>query len=223
MYRAQSESQRVHTPFYTAAMNTTQASASFAEFLSQIAAKTPTPGGGAVACATGALGAALAGMVVSYSVGKKSLAPHRAELENAAHTLENMRSVFLELGEEDAAAYGLVNELMRLPEDDSRRKSELHGAMRASIQVPMAAIAAAGDLLRLCEKLAPITNTQLHSDLGIAVTLSEAAAKASLWNVRVNAGMLGDDAEKRRWMEQAQGMISEALTRAAAVERQIIR
>jgi formiminotetrahydrofolate cyclodeaminase len=67
-------------------------------------------------------------MVVSYSVGKKSLAPHRAELENAAHTLENMRSVFLELGEEDAAAYGLVNELMRLPEDDSRRKSELHGA-----------------------------------------------------------------------------------------------
>ncbi len=203
-------------------MSTTPlASAPFSQFLSQIAAKTPTPGGGAVACATGALAAALAGMVVSYSVGKKSLADHKADLERAAHTLENTRSVFLELGEEDAAAYGLVNELMRLPEGDARRKNELPAAMKASIQVPMAAIAAAADLLRLCERLAPITNTQLHSDLGIAVTLAEAAAKASLWNVRVNAGVLGDEAEKRRWMEQARGLIAETGARAAALERAI--
>src|ERR1044071_2665053 len=100
---------------------TTLAATPFAELLSRIAAKTPPPGGGAVACATGALAAALAGMVVSYSLGKKSLAAHQDELERAAHALENARAVFLELAEEDAGAYGLVNELMKLPETDPRR------------------------------------------------------------------------------------------------------
>jgi formiminotetrahydrofolate cyclodeaminase len=66
----------------------------FASLLAQIAAKSPTPGGGAVACATGALAAALAGMVVSYSLGKKSLAAHQADLEKAAHALENARALF---------------------------------------------------------------------------------------------------------------------------------
>ena len=45
------------------------------QFLDSVAAKTPAPGGGAVASAVGALSAALAGMVVSYSTGKKNLAP----------------------------------------------------------------------------------------------------------------------------------------------------
>jgi methenyltetrahydrofolate cyclohydrolase len=208
--------------FYTAAMNTPAAAGTtFSQMLDQIAAKTPTPGGGAVACATGALAAALAGMVVSYSAGKKNLAAHQPQLEKAARALESMRAIFLELGEEDAQAYGIVNELTRLPESDSRRQQEMRGAMLASIQVPMAAIAACGDLLRLCEELAPITNKQLHSDLGIAVVLADAAARSSFWNVRVNAGMLADEPERRRWMEQAQGLIAGCSRRATELERTI--
>jgi formiminotetrahydrofolate cyclodeaminase len=185
-----------------------------AELLGQIAAKSPTPGGGAVACATGALAAALAGMVVSYSLGKKALTAHQPELEQAAHALENARAVFLELAEEDAAAYGLVNELMRLPEGDRRRQSELPGAMAASIQVPMAAIAASTDLLRLCERLAPITNTHLASDLGIAGELALAAARASLWNVRVNTRLSGVET---RAFAQAESAVRDAGARAAAL------
>ncbi len=195
----------------------TLAATPFAELLSRIAAKSPTPGGGAVACATGALAAALAGMVVSYSLGKKSLGAHQPELERAAHSLENARALFLELAEEDAQAYGLVNELQRLPEGDTRRAAELPAAMTASIQVPMAAIAAASDLLRLCETLAPITNTQLHSDLGIAAELALGAGRASLWNVRVNASFLSDRSAAARWMEQAQGLLTVSSQRAGAV------
>ena len=55
----------------------------FTELLDTIASKTPAPGGGYVAAAVGALGAALAGMVLAYSADKQSLATHAATNKNA--------------------------------------------------------------------------------------------------------------------------------------------
>src|SRR5947208_875693 len=88
------------------------------EFLEQVGAKTPAPGGGAVASTVGALACALGRMVVAYSVQKKALAEHWGELERAGTVLARAGEIMLELAEEDAAAYGLVNELSRLPETD---------------------------------------------------------------------------------------------------------
>lgn len=164
----------------------------FADFLEQVAAKTPTPGGGAVASAVGAISAALAGMVVSYSVGKKSLAAHQDALGHAAATLAKARGVMLQLAEEDAASYKLVNELMKLPETDARRRAEWDAAVAAAVQAPMAVAAAATDLLRHFETLAPITNRMLRSDLAIAGVLAEATVRAALWNVEINASLLSD-------------------------------
>jgi len=91
------------------------------DFLHSIASKTPTPGGGAVASTVAALAAALAQMVVAYSAGKKSLAQHEPTLQSSLKTLERARDVLLQLADEDAAAYGAVNELSKLPEADPRR------------------------------------------------------------------------------------------------------
>lgn len=191
----------------------------FDELLAQIASKTPAPGGGAVASATGALAAALAQMVVAFSIGKKALAAHQADHERAVRTLTNARVLLLRLADEDAQAYALVNELSRLPEADARRAAELPGATRASIQVPLATIAACADLLRLCESLAPITNPHLHSDLAIAAVLAEGAARASRWNVTVNVLGLAVGRERTAILEQADAAVEDAARRRAAVER----
>jgi formiminotetrahydrofolate cyclodeaminase len=169
-------------------------SQSVSEFLSRVAAKAPTPGGGAVASTVGALAAALAHMVVSYSIGKKNLAAHQADLEAAAKVLTRSREVLLQLADEDAAAYGLVNELARLPEADPRRRAEYPAACQAAVQVPLAVMAAGVDLLRLFDRLAPITNKHLSSDLGIAVELARATVEASNWNVEINVGALNASA-----------------------------
>lgn len=191
----------------------------FSELLSQVAAKTPSPGGGAVACASGALAAALAHMVVAYSLGKKSLAAHQDELEKAGASLKTAREILLRLGEEDAQAYSLVNELAKLPESDPRRMRDYLPAVQASIQVPMAVIAACDDLLRLCEHLAPITNAHLHSDLAIAAVLGESAAVASRWNVVVNTALLPDAGARERMISEADKSISDAGKRRIAIEK----
>jgi len=160
------------------------------QFLAQTAAKTPTPGGGAVACVTGALAAALGQMVVNYSVGKKNLAEFEPSLRDAVARLERARGLLMQLADEDAAAYGAVNELSRLPEWDPRRVAELPDAQAASVQVPLATAAACVDLLRLFQQLVAITNKHLLSDLRIAAILADAGVRASGCNVLVNTASL---------------------------------
>lgn len=161
------------------------AAQSVAEFLAAVAAKQPTPGGGAVAAVTGALGAALAQMVVNYSLGKKNLTEHQPALQSALSRLERARAMLLELAAEDAAAYGLVSTLRALPERDPRR-SELPGAEAAAIAVPQAMAALSLEVLRLLGGLAGASNRHLRSDLAIAAVLAEAAVRASGWNVWIN-------------------------------------
>jgi methenyltetrahydrofolate cyclohydrolase len=185
------------------------------DLLGAIAAKTPTPGGGATAAAA-ALAAAQAQMVVAYSVGKKSLAAHEPALREALGVLARAREVALRLGDEDAAAYGLVNQLSRLPEGDPARAA-LPAAQQASVDVPLALAATCTDVLRHLETLAGITNRQLRSDLAIAAILADAAARCSAWNVAVNAGFLpagGDQARAR-----CDALLADAQRLRLAVER----
>lgn len=181
--------------------------------LERVAQRTPTPGGGAVASVAGALAAALAGMVVSFSLGKKSLAAHAPALEDARGRLERARAILLRLADEDAEAYGLCNELARLPAGDARRSAEYPSALRACVQIPEAVQATCLDLLRLMDALAPITNRQLRSDLGLAAELAEATVRAGDWNVWINTQELpGEEASvarerSRRALESAHALL----------------
>jgi formiminotetrahydrofolate cyclodeaminase len=194
------------------------ASLQFDTLLESLAAKTPTPGGGAAASAAAALGAALAGMVVSFSLGKKNLAAHEPALQDAARRLSTARTLFLKLADEDAAAYGAVNELSKLPETDPRRATELPGAVLASVQVPLAVMAACADLLRLMEQLAPITNRHLRSDLAIAAVLAESASRSSQWNVLVNLSSLPSQVERQSTADQAAALLAVSSNLCKSVE-----
>jgi formiminotetrahydrofolate cyclodeaminase len=153
------------------------------------------------------MAAALAGMVVSYSIGKKNLAEHDPWLREVDQRLARARGLLLTLATEDEEAYGLVNELMRLPAGDARRERELPEATAKAVAVPSAVLAAAADLLRLFEELAPRSNRMLRSDLGIAAELAVATARGSLWNIGINASMLGEEA-RARTMADAQAAVA---------------
>lgn len=167
------------------------------DFLSALAAKTPSPGGGATASVAGALAAAQAEMVVAYSIGKPSLEEHRDKLDTARQVLVRSRDLFVRLAEEDAAAYALVAELNKLPDDTPRKQEELPVAMIAAVQTPLSVLAAAADLLRLLDTLVPITNKHLVSDLAVSSHIACAAAESAACNVRVNLPSLDGEPRTR--------------------------
>jgi methenyltetrahydrofolate cyclohydrolase len=192
---------------------------SFAQLLAAIGSKTPAPGGGAVASACGALAAALAKMVVAYSLGKKNLAEHQPTLERVGAALERTMEMLLTLAQEDAEAYALVNELSKLPAEDPRRMAEYPAAVEAAVQAPRSVVGVCCDLLRMLEPLTTASNRHLRSDLAIAAILAEAAAKSGWWNVNVNLDLLSDESRRATLRAECQKMLAEAATRRVHIER----
>jgi formiminotetrahydrofolate cyclodeaminase len=126
--------------------------------------------------------------------------------------------MLLELADEDAAAYGLVNELSRLPEGDPRRR-ELPSAQEASVRVPMAMSAVGVETLRLLLELCGKSNHQLRSDLAIAAVLAEACTRGGQWNVLVNAPFLADARQRDAAMHESRALTERAVALARDVER----
>lgn len=161
-------------------------------FLAALASKAPIPGGGAVAGFIGATAASLGEMVAGYSMGRSDDASTEESIRVFASELERARALFLQLADEDAAAYAVLNAAFKLPKDDPARADSIRAGAQAAIQPPLAVLATAGDVSRILEKLLPISNRNLRSDLAIAADLAASTASAALWNINANAPLLGD-------------------------------
>lgn len=189
------------------------------EFLDSLAAKTPTPGGGSVASITAALAAALGQMVLNYSIGKKSLAAHDATNRQAIETLQRLGHEAIELAEADARAYGQLNELWKLKQDDPRRMREFPGAVDAAIAAPRAVMDCSLHMLDLMLKMPETTNAMLKSDLAIAAILADAAVRAAAWNVRINLSLLTDQSQRMDTQASMASQLAQSHEACALIEK----
>lgn len=170
-------------------------------FLDAVALRQPTPGGGAVAGATGALACAMARMVAAYSAKKKAdTVTEQAVAELTAH-LERADRVFRDLVADDARAYTALTQAAKRLKDHPDSKAEHNSALLVAIAVPMQMTAAACQVLSLLKRILPVANRYLLSDLSVAAVLAEATARAAYEMVRVNTALL-DDTTTRNDMEQ---------------------
>lgn len=188
------------------------------EFLDAVAAKQPTPGGGAVASVVTALAAALGQMVVNYSVGKKSLAAHEPLHKEALQSLEQLANRALQLAEDDATAYGRLNGLWKLDKGDPKRIAEFSDAVEQAIAAPHAVLHACMEILRLLQRLCGTTSASLASDLAMAAILAEAGARSAAWNVRINLPLLEDDAVRSTFSRTIEKSLADARLLAGEIE-----
>lgn len=188
-------------------------------FLEQLAAKVPAPGGGATAALHAAQAAALVGMVAHYSDGAR-FAAHAQEIGDIADSAEQLRHEALGLAEDDAAAFTAVTRAYRLPKetgaDAAERSAAIAGALVTAAQVPAAVIAVAERVLTLTERLGPISNRNVVSDVAAAAEAARAAATTARVNVEINlAGITAPDI--RRDLLRTTGAVDDLARRAEQV------
>jgi len=169
-----------------------------AKFIEDLGSRSPAPGGGGAAALAGALGAALTSMVCHLTIGNNKYAEHEAEvkeiLASAQEKLQRLQAGI----DEDVAAFNPVAAAYALPkgteEEKKARSAAIQAALQQAAKVPLAVARLALDVLELDERLFPISNVNVVSDIGVSVLLAHAALEGAALNVEVNLASIKDEA-----------------------------
>ena len=172
-------------------------------FLDQLAARTPTPGGGGAAAVTGAMAAGLVAMAARFSASRL---PGAGELAERADELRRRAAGLADL---DARAYQAVLDAAR---DDSRREA-LRGAAVVPLEIAEIGARVAGMALRVAEE----GNPNLRGDAVTGALLAAASARSAACLVAINVGLGGLDPELSRRAGQAAADAGAAADRAGTV------
>lgn len=196
-------------------------------FLAQLAARVPTPGGGATAALHAAQAAALIAMVGRYSDTAK-YAAHAGRITTIVDTADRLRENALRLAEADVDAFGAVGAAYRLPKDTTERAAARADAIAAALigagRVPAEVIGVADQLVSLTEELQPIGNPNVISDVAAAADAARAAASTARVNVEINLSGITDQdvlAELTTAIADVDGLALRADKVTAAVRHQL--
>ena len=188
-------------------------------FLSDLAARTPAPGGGATAALHAAQAAALLAMVARYSDGPK-YAAEASEIGSVRADADQLRESCTDLMAADAVAFEAVAAAYRLardtPELAAERSAAIAAALAGAAEPPAAVIAAAARLVKLAEVLLPIGNRNVISDVAAAAEAIRAAAATARINIEINLRGITDTAARARCADSV-----EAADRLAARAAQL--
>jgi formiminotetrahydrofolate cyclodeaminase len=167
------------------------------EFTSRLASAEPVPGGGSASAVAASIAASLLAMVAALSTGREKYAAYAPTNERAALHGERARRRFLDLADEDAAAYRRYGDATRMPQETEAARAERDEARRLAArtasEVPLVVVRECVALAVEIEAMAGRSNLNAQSDLNVAALLAEAAARGAAANVLVNVPFLGDE------------------------------
>jgi formiminotetrahydrofolate cyclodeaminase len=163
-------------------------------FIEQLAAPTPAPGGGSASAAAGAMAAGLVTMVATMSRGKKAYVQYEAQLSEAIARLNVLKEELKAAIEEDTEAFNVVMKAYRAAKDGADGQQGVNLALKQATLVPMGVAERAKEVGKIAEKLGPITNPNMASDLTVSKALASAAVTGALANVEINLGSITDEA-----------------------------
>ena len=182
-------------------------------FVEETASESAAPGGGSIAAAMGAMGAALATMVANLSSHKRGWDERWEEFSDWAEKGKAFHSRLLLLIDEDTLAFNALMDAFGLPkgseEEKAARSSAIHAATKRAIDVPLEVMQVSVDSMTVIKAMAEIGNPNSFSDAGVGALAVRSALLGSQLNVIINCVSLKDTS-----------YVSEALARAGRLAEQ---
>lgn len=196
-------------------------------FLTRLAARSSTPGGGATGALHAAQAAALLAMVARFSDGPRYDAETVGRVRADA---DELADVAVGLAEADSAAFEKVIAAYGLPRDTEAAKAARSAAIATALggaaKPPADLMAASVRLVGLAEELLPTANKNVISDIAAAAAAITAAAVTARVNIEVNLGGIKDPdlaAELTATAALADGVIDRADRVIAAVREEMAK
>ena len=193
----------------------------FAQIVDSLAAKTPTPGGGAAAAMAGCMGAALFLMVVRFSRGKKANLERDGELQAAETQLDGHLQRLKPMAERDCRSFDLVSAAYGMPKDTDAQKAlrekAIQEAMVGAMVVPEETLCMVRDVFAGMQKVVGCIGKAIVSDLASGASLLLAAAEGAFLNVRINAAFLTNRELADRTLARASEVLAEIRRQQQAI------
>jgi formiminotetrahydrofolate cyclodeaminase len=190
------------------------------DFLAELAAPTPAPGGGAAAAVSGATAAALVEMVAGLSLKKSPESADAALQQRTAAQMATIRGELLTLADDDATAYDAFIQAMRLPKSEEHEREERGRAMSVAAEraaeVPLHTLRAITSVAEAARLLTGHSLVSAASDLEVALRFARAAGLSAAENVEVNLPFI-DSPETRATLANQTAASVAALERLTQV------
>jgi len=194
-------------------------------FIDEVSRDTPAPGGGSIAALAGALGSALASMVVNLSVGKGEFDAQYEELCELAETAQSVKDELVRAIDADTEAFNEVIAGMRMPKDTAEqlalRSEVIRSGYKLAAEVPLRTAQLCRQVLDICQAAANIGNKSVMSDAGVGALMALAGVQGAIHNVRINLPHTKDDEFIARMQAQLGQLISESREICDAIQSQV--
>ena len=183
-------------------------------FIEELAAPTPTPGGGSAAAYAGAMGAGLVSMVAGLTIGKKKYAEVEAEMQAVRVVAENLRMELTQAVDDDASSFEVLMAAFKLPKETDEQKSTRSAAItRATLNaahIPLHVSEDAVKVMELALKCAEHGNVLAISDAMSGFSMARASLTAAGCNVRININSLEDKSAGEKMLTELVALEKEA-------------
>lgn len=170
------------------------------EFLSRLASRDATPGGGSASALVGAIAAALCGMVGRLNDKKTGdPGPLHDTISPADDALERLKA----LVDEDMAAFTELMATWKLPADDPHASAKKQTATLRATEAPLRIMSAACEVMKIAAVGLEKSKQNCLSDAGAAALLAHAAVEAARLNVMINLPAITDKQKQADFLVRA--------------------
>ncbi|XP_057553133.1 formimidoyltransferase-cyclodeaminase isoform X1 [Hippopotamus amphibius kiboko] len=177
-------------------------------FIREVGARSAAPGGGSVAAASAAMGAALASMAGLMTYGRRQFERLDATMRCLIPPFHAAVAELTAMVDADARAFEAYLKATKMPkntpEEKHRRAAALQEGLRRAVAVPLALAETVASLWPALRELALCVNLACRSDLQVAARALETGVFGAYFNVLTNLKDVTDDAFKDQ--EDSQNM-----------------
>ena len=199
-------------------------SETISSYLARLAARQPTPGGGAAAALHAAQGAALVAMVARYTTGAR-YEQHAPLVDRITTAADGLVGEALSLADADEQAFQAVIDSYKLPSgtDDlmAARAAGIQSALIQAAQIPARLIELSGGIVDLATELFNVANANVISDVAAAADAARAAATTARVNIDINVVAVKDPEARALLARQTDGIEEKVVLAADALSARV--
>ncbi len=198
---------------------------SLVDYLAKTASGDPVPGGGSSAALNAALAAALVEMVAHLTIGRKGFVAVDSEMRALAEKAAGLRTKLTADIDRDSDSYTQVLKAFQMPKATEAEKAErsraVQEAFKQAARVPLGVARDAVAIMDLGRTVISKGNPNAASDGAAGVLAARMAARAAVYNVRINLGAIQDEAFTAELRQEADRLEAEAEAKERAALAQL--